>query len=185
MTPVLHREDEGTPETRPAVPAGLFTTVAATPGEALTETLALAALVPADAVWARLEDWITHRWGVREVAWVVSGPGAWEPRLRPATITATEVWRDGDWQAVTLEATPLGGLALELDTYRITADVGAATDPPAAVWEAFRRLALFYAQSWDHPGGVTSANDTTAPAALNARALHYSGAADLLRRWRA
>jgi hypothetical protein len=182
MDVVILSEREADPASRPALPADLFDAVEAEGGGDLTELVRMAKLVPLDPLWRRLEDWIAWRWGAREVVWLLEGPGAWPPRLRPYTIDATEVWAEG-WQAVTLAADPLG-LRLEEGTYRITATVGTSDAPPPDVAEALRRLAMYTAQMHDHPGGSTGDGEGTWLASWPARAIHYSGAADLLRKYR-
>jgi hypothetical protein len=149
-----------------------------------------AALPPA-FIWRRLEDWISYRFSPREVEWILAGPGDWTPDLAPATVTSVESWFQGQWQAVTLSDAPLG---LELATagpYRITATVGGG-DVPAPVQEAFRRLAEYMAETapseidksnWLGTWGSWNQQDGKSPNWL-AKALHLSGAADLLRSYR-
>lgn len=166
-------EDEGTPSSWPT-----------TPGDLSTEA---AALDPG-VIWPRIEAWIAHRWNERQVTWIVAGPGVWSPRLKPATVDTFELWRDGQWESVTLDAAPLG-YELEAETYRFIATVGSTDDPPETVLEAYRRLAEYMAQVGADPAaGHTSVTDGDysfdRPAGWAARALHYSGAADLLRSYR-
>jgi hypothetical protein len=167
MVEVL-REDEGQPSSYPDLP-GTFTVDLAT-------------------VWKRLEGWIRHRWNERTVTWVVAGPGEWEPRLQPATIDSAEAWDGETWETVTLKPGPLG---YELDerTYKITATVGSTDDPPAIVLEAGKRLAEYLDEAGgDQAKGSTSVQDGDysfdRPAGWAARAIHYSGAGDLLRGYR-
>lgn len=150
-----------------------------------------AAALDANALWARIEAWCAWRWGERSVTWIIQGPGQFLPPLQPATVDTVEVWNDGVWTETTLAAAPLG-LEVPDGVYRITATVGTADDPPADVLEAYRRLAEYLADD-SHVGRVpTSASRSASgvsinverPAAWQAKALHYSGAADLLRRWR-
>jgi hypothetical protein len=168
MTPEFLSETEGEPASYPALP-GTFTVTTA-------------------VVWRRLENWIRHRWAERTVTWVVQGPGTWEPRLTPATVDTAERWDGSAWQTVTLTPAPLG---YELDdhTYRITATVGSTDDPPDAVLEAGKRLAEYLDQAGADPAkGHSSVTDGDysfdRPASWAARAMHYSGAADLLRGYR-
>jgi len=173
----LLREDESAPSSWPAAPSGLSTDAAA---------------IDSDAIWQRIESFIAYRWQERTVEWIVQGPGVFVPRLKPATIGTREIWRDGAWQSVTLDPSPLGD-ELDAETYRISTTVGSTDTPPPAVLEAFRRLAEYLADE-AHIGRVpTNASlqlgdsiQITAerPAAWQAKALHYSGAADLLRQWR-
>ena len=146
-----------------------------------------------DAIWQRIEGWCAQRWTPRQVVWIVDGPGAWKPPLAPYNITSTEIWQDGEYQAVTLEASPMGGLYLSrYGPYRLTATVGADNPAPAIVMQAFQRLKGF--AEADHGGlpGASSYGVTTGQISENfrrnpafmARALEMSGAADLLRGYR-
>lgn len=133
-----------------------------------------------DMLWARIEAWIAYRWGERTVTWIVEGPGQFVPRLTPATITATERWDGSAYVSATLDPSPLGGFELPGEgPYRITATVGDPNSPPAAVQEAFRRLALYIAETWD---SLAPCGDT--PSSWPARSMQYSGAADMLRPYR-
>ncbi len=170
-------EDEGQPAAYPAAPVGLSPDAAA--------------LNP-DALWQRLESWIAYRWEPRAVLWIVQGPGVWSPRLKPATVDTFEVWDGSTWAPVTLDPAPLG-YELAAETYRLTATVGSTDTPPSAVLEAFRRLAEYLADQATLGLVATSRTlniagtiqtESTRPAAWQARALHYSGAADLLRGYR-
>jgi hypothetical protein len=161
-------EVEGEPASYPALP-GSFSVDLAT-------------------VWRRLEGWIAHRWNERTVTWVVQGPGVWRPRLQPATVDTSEVWKDGGWVTTTLDPAPLG-YELDARTYRIAATVGSTGDPPDIVLIAGQRLAEFLDQAGGDPSqGHTSVSDGdfsySRPAGWAARAMHYSGAADLLRGFR-
>lgn len=153
---------------------------------------AAAAAIPADVVWSRLEGWCAHRWGVREVVFLVEGCGPWEAPLRPATVALAERWTAGAWVAFDPVAAPVGmELPAGEDPFRITATVGDAT-APAAVLEAFRRLAEFMAQASAEIAGGHGANTSgrdgdfgfARPTGWAAQALHLSGASDLLRPWR-
>ena len=142
--------------------------------------------IPAAVTWRRLEAWIAWRWPARSVVWIVEGPGVFAPRLQPFTLAATEVWTDGAWRAVTLEAAPLG-YALEAGQYRLTGTAGDDADPPEAVLEAWKRLheyGLGVARSWWTEAATYRTGETQAPAGWAAKAIHLSGAADLLRPWR-
>jgi len=166
-------EDESAPSSYPAKPSGL-----STKADALDKAI----------IWNRIEDWIRQRWNERTVTWIVEGPGTFEPRLKPATIDTREVWNGDSWESVTLDAAPIGE-ELNARTYRITATVGSKDTPPETVLEAYRRLAEYTAEANADPArGHTSVSDGDfsfdRPAAYAARALHYSGAADLLRGYR-
>lgn len=145
----------------------------------------------ADVIWQRLESWIAYRWRARDVTWIVRGPGEWVADLTPATVTETERWTGRAWESVELEASPLGGLELPAaGPYRIAATVGGGSVPPAGE-EAYRRLAEYWAEAVERHGagrleidlgGLRESFDRNP--AWRARALHLSGAADLLRPYR-
>ncbi|MGC9420271.1 MAG: hypothetical protein ACP5EN_15015 [Rhodovulum sp.] len=149
-----------------------------------------AAALDSGALWQRIEAYTAHRWTARDVVWIVEGPGEWEPPLTPATVSSVEIWDGAAWIAATPDASWCGyDLTLE-GPYRITASVGGG-DVPAAVSEAFRRLAEYLAGSIA-PAGVTSYSmdlgqikeSMEISAAATARAMQNSGAADLLRPYR-
>jgi hypothetical protein len=169
-------EEETPPETWPTEPIDL--------------TGAAAQIDPA-VIWARLEDWCTHRWSPRQVVYVAEGPGAWRPRLTPATLLSAEVWTSaGTWEAAELPVSPFGGVMLPTrQLFRLTCTVGVGNAPPPAVLEAFRRLAEYSAARSEHMAGATRVQildvlEVERPANWLARAMHASGAADLLRSYR-
>ena len=171
MTEVLS-ETEGEPASRPNMDA----------------VLGPATLDFEVAAWERLEAWTAYRWGERTVTWVVEGPGVWWPRLKPATVETFEVWRDGAWTDTTLNAAPLG-FELQAETYRVTATVGDTGDPPQGFMEAYRRLVEFMAAIEQEPAPAHSSGTDgdysfSRPAGWAAKAIHLSGAADLLRGYR-
>ncbi|WLA36175.1 hypothetical protein QNJ95_24345 [Bradyrhizobium elkanii] len=148
-----------------------------------------------DAVWARLESYVSWRWTPRSVVWTVEGPGLWRAPLAPATISATEKWDDvaKAFAAVTLDASPFDGYTLSgCGPFRFTATVGDGVTVPAVVAEAAQRLASYMAANPGTPGAATERTDV--PGVLStevtrlpswmARALQNSGAADLLRQYR-
>lgn len=150
-----------------------------------------AAALDADMIWQRIESYVAHRWTAREVVWIVEGPGEFKPGLHPATITAREVWDGVAWITASLSDGPLGGVLLNGEgPYRFTATVGSG-DVPATVQEAFRRLAEYMAETVEHHGaheysvsiGELDQKVSRYPTWL-ARAMQYSGAADLLRPYR-
>ena len=157
----------------------------------ITGLSAAAAALNQAALWKRLESWIRYRYGERSVEWIVEGPGVFEPPLHPYTIDSTEKWSGDSWEAVTLSAAPIG-FELLGHTYRITADVGTAI-VPEAVTEAFTRLAEYLADDSQMPRYANQRMtkitesiqvDTERPVTWHAKALHYSGASDLLRAYR-
>lgn len=140
----------------------------------------------AGPLWRRLEAWSGARFAVRLVTFKVQGPGVWAVPFEPATLTAAEVYRSG-WVAVDLVPHPdRPGWRLGEGLHRIVAEVGAA--PPPVALEAFRRLAEYLVQREAVPGAtqisssVDGATDSIQrPAAWVAKAVHFSGAADVLR----
>jgi hypothetical protein len=169
-------EQEQEPASYPTAPSGLSTD---------------AANLDTATLWQRIESWITHRWGERSVTWIVEGPGTWHPRLQPATIDTAEKWDGSAWQTVTLTPAPFG-YDLDAATYRVTATVGETGAPPSPVEEAYRRLAEYLAdQSYIGRVATSGSRDlgdvsisSDRPTAWMAKALHHSGAADVLRRYR-
>ncbi len=168
---------EAGPETYPPLPEGL--------------SVAAAALSSA-AIWQRIESYVGFRWTERNVVWVVEGPGDWAPPLMPANVLHVDIWDDLQWDTAELDPTPLGGYRLPKEgPYRFEATVGGG-DVPAAITEAFRRLAEYLAAEGEMPGGATKiANglgelrfETERSINWIARALINSGAADLLRPFR-
>jgi hypothetical protein len=168
---------ESVPGQYPAAPAGLSTEAAA--------------LDPA-LVWQRLEAYVAWRFSERTVEWIAEGCGDWQPPLKPATIVTTEIWNGTAWEAVTLSASPLGGYCLPgTGPYRFVGTVGVdGADVPAAVLEAYRRLAEYMAQvSFEYIGArsvnvVDVGSTELGSPSWRARALQDSGAADLLRTFR-
>lgn len=174
---VTIKQTEAIPASYPPVPPGLSVAAAALDG---------------DVIWARIESYIAHRWKSRAVVWIVEGEGEWTPPLTPATVSTVEVWENYAWTTTTLYDAPLGGYELPGDgPYRLTATVGSGT-VPAAVNEAFKRLAEYMAESVekhgagrfeiDLGGAIKEAFDRN-PAWM-ARAIQNSGAGDLLRPYR-
>ena len=166
---------EGTPTAYPAV---------TTPVHAPTEQFLA-------SIWQRIEAYIRFRWAERSCIFIVEGPGEWASPLEPATVTATDLWNSSDaWETVTLRAAPFGGYDLASGIYQITATVGSTDEPPAAVLEAFSRLAQYMNM---HQGDSADAKASAiqdvgsveywAPN-IAARAMQYSGAGDLLRPYR-
>lgn len=146
-------------------------------------------LVP-DHVWQRLEQWVAHRWSERQVKWTVEGPGSFSPTLAPADISLVQIWDEG-WSAIEIIEGAYGPILRGAGPYRITAAVGGG-DVPEAVQEAARRLALYMEAEEQRPGvsswsvniGGDISENFRRNAAWMARAIHNSGAADLLRPWR-
>lgn len=173
------KQTEAISEAYPDKPSGLSTGAAA---------------LDSDMIWQRLESYVAYRWSERDVEWIAEGPGHWEPPLAPATVTMAEVWRDDAWEELTLPASPLGGFRLCGEgPYRFTATVGDDdADVPAAVLEAFRRLAEYMAADTGNPGATSErieipgvqTTEISRSAPWMARAMQNSGAGDLLRPYR-
>ncbi|MEY8838321.1 hypothetical protein AB9K41_04680 [Cribrihabitans sp. XS_ASV171] len=170
-------QSEGVPASYPTV-SGLSTAAAA---------------LDQDMLWQRLESYIAHRWTAREVVWVLTGAedDEWRVPLAPLVSQTAEKWEGGAWVSTTIAAGPVG-LCLPSDgTFRITGQVGGG-DLPAAVSEAFRRLAEYSVETEENAGvseysvslgGAIQTSYSRNPAFM-ARALINSGAADLLRPYR-
>lgn len=178
MTATTIKQTEAAPAAYPATPTGLST--------------AAAALDP-EMVWQRIEAYTAHRWSERAVTWIVEGCGDWHPPLTPVTIATVESWRADAYEATEISASPLGGYCLPGGTFRF---VGTAGDDeaeiPAAVQEAFRRLAEYLAATKKGTPGTTRERvtagsitvDRTRSASWAAQAMQNSGAGDLLRNYR-
>jgi hypothetical protein len=180
MATLLKQAEAGA--TYPAPPSGLS---------------AKAAALDAAVIWQRIEAYIAQRFTARAVVWTVEGPGEWEPPLAPATIEAVEVWAGEEWSEVFPAPSPLGGYTLASEgPYRVTATVGGG-DVPAAVTEAFRRLAEYSSEVGEQGllkgRAGASSNDAELGSIKQsfqrspnwiARAMINSGAADLLRPYR-
>lgn len=166
---IVLSQEEGEPVTWPAAPAGLSTAAAA---------------IPLAVVWQRLEQYINRRWAARSVVWYADGPGLWEPRLFPvASLDTAEVWHNGAWETVTLTAAPRGWW-LEGGDYKLTATVGDDGTLPDKMTTAYAALAEYMAET-EADGGATQIADGdfsySRSANAVARAIFYSGAADMLR----
>lgn len=171
---VTLKEVEALPASYPTPPANLS---------------AGAAALDAAAIWQRIEAYCRTRWTERGVVWTVEGGGGWEAPLSPITSLTLEMWKGGTWLECLPLASPWGGYDLSDNIpYRVTAEVGGG-DMPAVVSEAFRRLAEYLADDTDRAGtsryavnmgGAIEESYDRNPA-WKARALDYSGAADLLR----
>lgn len=174
--PETIKQIEAVPAAYPDVPGGLSDR---------------AAMLDAGTIWARIESYTAHRFTVRQVIWTVEGAGDWAAPLTPANITGAEIWAVDNWADCTLSAGPYGLCLPDEGPFRITADVGGGVTP-APVLEAFRRLAEYLADEPDRAGvsqysvnmGGTIEESYQRSAAWIARAMDYSGAADLLRPYR-
>ena len=149
-------------------------------------------------VWRRIEQYTAFRWSSRQAVWTVIGGGDWFPHLRPVTNVTVDVWDETlhVWEAVTVDATPLGYHLPSHRTYRITCDLGDTPEAvPQLIVEAYRRLEQYMteAQLSTVPVGASSHSESIGgelseslernPAHV-ARALQNSGCADLLRPYR-
>ncbi|MGE0749343.1 MAG: hypothetical protein AB7K64_02035 [Variibacter sp.] len=174
------KQTESAPATYPDAPAGLSTAAAA---------------LDAGMVWQRIEAYTAFRYSARAVTWIVEGPGGWVPPLTPATISDAEIWSRGSeaWETAIIAPTALGGYCLPcLGPFRFTATVGEDdAEVPAAVLEAFRRLAEYMAAKPGKPGAISESISAGSinlshrrSASWMAEAMQNSGAADLLRSYR-
>lgn len=184
------RTIEGLPESWPEVPAGILIPIKGGAGDL-------------SWVWQRIEAWCSERWTPREVVWLVQGDGEWLPPLVPVTITKVERW-SGAWSEIEPDASAWGGLSLRGDAHRVTAIVGTDNPAPPAVIKAEGRLTNYLMQTYDpndpdlwatsmrwivaageDPAfGQQTQESYSRPADYIAKALQYSGAADLLRPYR-
>jgi hypothetical protein len=178
MTTVI-QQNETAPAAYPDSPAGV-------PASLTTPQL--------KSLWQRIEAYTAYRYTSRAVVWVVEGPDEWHAPLSPASISTVEVWSRADvWETATLTASPLGGYRLPCTgPYRFTGTVGGGSPTvPEAVYEAYRRLAVYAASA---PGKAGATREriragsidmwTDRSASWMANALQNSGAADLLRGYR-
>lgn len=141
--------------------------------------------------WSRIEAWINTRWPAREVVFFVQDDGTWIPPLKPFVATSYERWKSGEWETFTPEPSPLGVVVQGADEYRVIGTAGDDTDPPEIVIEAVRRLAAYLDETDKYPGssksgynvGPVSIDVERSPSWM-AKAMAYSGAADLLRAYR-
>lgn len=173
MTATTIKQDEAAPESYPGTPSDLS---------------AAARAIDLSIIWQRIEAYTTRRYTARVVVWTVEGAGEWVPPLAPATVSTTEIWNGQAWETVTLSPSPLGGYVLPgCGPYRFTANVGGGA-VPAAVIEAYRRLAEFYAGAATSPGvrqeSVDGIGSTEYDLAALSNAVVKSGAGDLLRPYR-
>lgn len=144
-----------------------------------------------DVAWQRIESWIACRWRSRSVVYVIEGPGDWTPRLTPFTLTGIEKWDGSAWVAISATLSPMG-YDLGDGTYRVTGTAGDTTTPPPAVLEAVKRLASYLEDDTHQIAGASSQSHSVGSVTVQhdrsvqwmARALAYSGSADLLRPWR-
>lgn len=151
---------------------------------------AQAAELEAVAIWQRIEAYIAWRWVSRPVILTVDGCGNWEPPLNPTTIDQAYSCSGSDWTPVDLAFGPLGFMLPDGLT-KIEATVGTDETPPAAVFEAFRRLAEYLADETDRAGlsqysvKVGQIEESySRSVSWVARAMQHSGAGDLLRPYR-
>lgn len=172
------KQFEAVPAAYPAAPSGLSPD---------------AAELGADMIWARIEAYCAHRWTPREVVWTLLGDGGdqFHPPLTPVVSREAHHWDGTVWASLTLLDGPLG-IALPFDgTFKITAQVGGG-EVPAPVLGAFKRLAEYSADTEERAGatdysvnmgGAIQESFRRYPSWM-ARAMQYSGAADLLRPYR-
>ncbi|MGE0409152.1 MAG: hypothetical protein AB7P23_07805 [Amphiplicatus sp.] len=169
---------------------------------------------PPEVSWQRIEAWIAYRWGEREATFIVEGPGDWAPPLKPFVTNTVELWNDDDWSPAVLRPTPLGGYVLEgCGPFRFVGVLGVDEEPPAAVKQAHFLLGEYLDAAARMPPRerMVKSIEVTRPTLMHeppdggepplfgkekeisidnhrpewiARALIYSGAADLLRPWR-
>lgn len=149
-----------------------------------------------EMLWQRIEAYVAWRYSLREVTWVVEGKGHWTLPLAPATVQSVEEWTGETWVSTSFTDGPYGACLPNEGPYRIIAMVGAGAIPEA-VQEAYRRLAEYLAPGQpdnilfgrpgtsSHTGQIGEMQESydRSPAWI-AKAMQYSGAADLLRPYR-
>lgn len=192
----LMREIEGLPEHWPDIPEADLIPITDPHGSLVKSDLSW--------VWQRIEAYCRERWTPREVVWLVQGCGQWEPPLAPVRLMQVESW-SGEWLASAAKASPWGHIGLSGDAHRITALVGENNPVPPVVMKAAGRLANYLAQQIDGSDPdlwatkmrwivTPDVQEQVQPARTEesyeraadyiAKALQYSGAADLLRPYR-
>lgn len=142
-----------------------------------------AAIEPA-VIWDRLEAFCNYRWSETVVEFTVNPPCAmqWQPPYVPFVVDLV----NGE------AATPddFGAVALSSRS-KVRCTIGGET-PSETMLTAYRRLAEYFAATDDTPGGVSRYSFSVGDVSENwsrradhmARAIHNSGAADLLRKYR-
>lgn len=201
----LMREIEAVPEEWPAVPADHLIQIADAAGQPVEGDLGW--------VWQRVEAYCRERWTPRQVVWLVQGGGDWTPPLSPVRVEMMESWA-GDWMPHAGKRSPWGALVLSGKAHRITAIVGESNPAPPVVVKAVARLANYLMQQVDArdpdlwatkmrwivtpPDEAVTVGEGAASITRGqkteesyerasdyiAKALQYSGAADLLRSYR-
>lgn len=192
----LMREIEALPESWPVIPDAELIHVTNPTGQTVRDDLSW--------VWQRIEAYCRERWTPREVVWLVQGCGQWEPPLSPVRLIQVESW-SGEWLPSSAAVSPWGHVGLSGDAHRITALVGEGNPVPPAVMKAAARMANYLIQQIDGSDPdlwATKMRWIVTPEAVEqvqparteesyerapdyiAKALQYSGAADLLRPYR-
>jgi len=135
-------------------------------------------------IWDRLEAFCNFRWSETVMEFVVNPPCEiqWQPPYEPFTVDLVngEAATPDDFGAVTLR-----------EKSKVRATIGGAT-PSATVLKAYERLADYMAATDDAPGGTSRYSVTIGDLSESwsrhpdymARAIHNSGAADLLRKFK-
>ncbi len=155
---------------------------------------------PDHTIWRRIETYISHRWTARQCVWTVKGPGIWVSHLSPISNLTADVWDEVTytWSAYTPIQSPTGGFEFSgYKTYKITATVGdTVAGVPQLVVDAYSRLKAYLEDSnaLSVPVGSNSYSQKIGENGIDesldrspnylARAMQYSGAGDLLRRYR-
>ncbi|MEQ9260938.1 MAG: hypothetical protein RIG84_17765 [Roseovarius sp.] len=143
-----------------------------------------AAAIPAAVIWDRLESWTNYRWSETVTDFVVNPPCEvkWQPPYAPFVVDSV------DGETATIDG--FGQVILRSKSV-VRCTIGGAT-PTETVNAAYIRLAEYMAATDDAPGGVSRysidvgdiSESWSRKADHMAKAIHNSGAADLLRRYR-
>ena len=137
-----------------------------------------------EVIWDRLEAFCNYRWSETVVEFVVNPPCEieWQPPYEPFTVDLVngEAASPDDFEAVTLT-----------ERCKVRCTIGGA-DPSETVMAAYLRLAEYMAATDDAPNGASRysidigdiSESWSRKADHMGRAIHNSGAADLLRKFR-
>lgn len=155
-----------------------------------------AAAISKQVIWDRLEQFTNYKIGERSIRYrvlVCQKQPYWIPAERPFVVTRIQTIDAITEDYVDKTVTPREDGAVRLDGLSlVTVTVGSTTAPPL-FQEAYKRLAEYWATPKIGPEGSTRYSLSIGPdisesvstvATHTARGMIYSGAADLLRKYR-